>query len=144
MAPFDQPFYLMLNVAVGGANGEEAGGYFPAEGCNAKDGSPKPWKKGDYDYDAFMKNTHAWLPTWVEKEHIAWAVHCGLGSAFEGCMPSNTTLPLTDLSTPGAAATLKDWYGPLNYRTAARTLFLRPYLAHFCPVFSRFFVVFSV
>ena len=110
MAPFDQPFYLILNVAVGGANGEEAGGYFPAEGCNAKDGSPKPWKKGQYDYDAFMKNTHAWLPTWVEKEHIAWAVHCGLGSAFEGCMPSNTTLPLTDLSTPGAAATLKDWY----------------------------------
>ena len=36
------------------------------------------------------------------------------------------------------------WYGPLNYRTAARTLFLRPYLAHFCPVFSRFFAVFSV
>eukprot|EP01045_Picozoa_sp_COSAG04_P016205 COSAG04_NODE_1335_length_7178_cov_14.567679_7_plen_1040_part_00 len=34
-------------------------------------------------------------------------------------------------------------YGPLNYRTAARTLFLRPYLAHFCPVFSRFFAVFS-
>ena len=34
--------------------------------------------------------------------------------------------------------------GPLNYRTAARTLFLRPYLAHFCPVFSRFFAVFSV
>ena len=37
-----------------------------------------------------------------------------------------------------------DKYGPLNYRTAARTLFLRPYLAHFCPVFSRFFAVFSV
>ena len=35
-------------------------------------------------------------------------------------------------------------YGPLDYRTAARTLFLRPYLAHFCPVFSRFFAVFSV
>ena len=30
-------------------------------------------------------------------------------------------------------------YGPLDYRTAARTLFLRPYLAHFCPVFSPFF-----
>ena len=29
-------------------------------------------------------------------------------------------------------------YGPLNY------LFLRPYLAHFCPVFSRFFAVFYV
>ena len=36
------------------------------------------------------------------------------------------------------------WYGPLNCRTAARTLFLRPYLARFCPVFSRFFAVFSV
>ena len=35
-------------------------------------------------------------------------------------------------------------YGPLNCRTAARTLFLRPYLAHFCPVFSRFFAVFFV
>ena len=32
-------------------------------------------------------------------------------------------------------------YGPLNYRTAARTLFLRPYLAH-CSVFRRFFAVF--
>ena len=29
-------------------------------------------------------------------------------------------------------------YDPLNYRTAARTLFLRPYLAHFCPVFLVF------
>ena len=35
-------------------------------------------------------------------------------------------------------------YRPLNYRRAARTLFLRPYLTHFCPVFSRFFAVFSV
>jgi len=35
-------------------------------------------------------------------------------------------------------------YGPLDYRTAARTLFLGPYLAHFCPVFARFFAVFSV
>ena len=35
-------------------------------------------------------------------------------------------------------------YGPLNYRTAARTLLLRPYLAHFCSVFRRFFAVFSV
>ena len=30
-------------------------------------------------------------------------------------------------------------YGPLNYRTAARTLLLRPYLAHFCSFFRRFF-----
>ena len=41
-------------------------------------------------------------------------------------------------------ALVRKQYGRLNYRTAARTLFLRPYLAHFCPVFSRFFAVFSV
>eukprot|EP01045_Picozoa_sp_COSAG04_P013583 COSAG04_NODE_971_length_9098_cov_6.273253_2_plen_208_part_00 len=35
-------------------------------------------------------------------------------------------------------------YGALNYRTAARTLFLRPYLAHFCSSFRRFFAVFSI
>ena len=35
-------------------------------------------------------------------------------------------------------------YGPLNYRTAARTLFLKPYLAHFCSFFRRFFAVLSV
>ena len=35
-------------------------------------------------------------------------------------------------------------YRRLNYRTAARTLFLSPYLARFCPVFSHFFAVFSV
>ena len=35
-------------------------------------------------------------------------------------------------------------YGPLSYRTAARTLFLRPYLAHFCSFFRHFFAVFSV
>ena len=35
-------------------------------------------------------------------------------------------------------------YGRLNYRTAARTLFLRPYLAHFCSFFRRCFAVFSV
>ena len=39
---------------------------------------------------------------------------------------------------------LKTMCGPLDYRTAARTLFLRPYLAHFCSFFRRFFAVFSV
>ena len=37
-----------------------------------------------------------------------------------------------------------DVYGPLDYRTAARTLFLRPFLAHFCSFFRRFFAVLSV
>ena len=44
----------------------------------------------------------------------------------------------------GWAGTIGAEYGPLDYGAAARTLFLRPYLAHFCPVFSRFFAVFSV
>ena len=35
-------------------------------------------------------------------------------------------------------------YGHLNYRTAARTLFLRPYLAHFGSFFRHFFAVLSV
>ena len=35
-------------------------------------------------------------------------------------------------------------YGPLNYRTAARTLFLRPYLAHFCSFLRHIFAVLSV
>ena len=35
-------------------------------------------------------------------------------------------------------------YGLLNYRTAARTLFLRPYLAHFGSYFRRSFAAFSV
>ena len=40
----------------------------------------------------------------------------------------------------------REWYTPgtLNYRTAARTLFHRPYLAHVCSFFRRFFAVFSV
>ena len=36
------------------------------------------------------------------------------------------------------------WYGPLYYRTAARTLFLRPYLAHFCSFLRHLFAVLSV
>ena len=35
-------------------------------------------------------------------------------------------------------------YGHLDYRTAARNLFLGPYLAHFCSFFRRFFAVSSV
>ena len=39
---------------------------------------------------------------------------------------------------------LSEPYLSIKNRSATRTLFLRPYLAHFCPVFSRFFAVFSV
>ena len=79
------------------------------------------------------------------------------------CLPDNTIPPGAASTTPrmhidspleffdrdmlfclGLSAFQLSLYGPLNYRTAARTLYLRPYLAHFCPVFSHFFAVFSV
>jgi hypothetical protein len=54
--PFDQPFYLILNVAVGGTNG-----FF-------KDGvADKPW--GDQSLTApreFWSAADQWLPTWGE------------------------------------------------------------------------------
>ncbi|KAF2761336.1 glycosyl hydrolase [Pseudovirgaria hyperparasitica] len=54
-APFDQNFYLILNVAVGGRNG-----WF-------RDGEGgKPWTDaGNSAYD-FYKNIDQWLPTWGE------------------------------------------------------------------------------
>ncbi|RDB21792.1 Beta-1,3-glucan-binding protein [Hypsizygus marmoreus] len=53
-APFDQSFYLVLNVAVGGTNG-----WFP-------DGhGDKPWLDGSqYAMFDFWKNRNQWLPTW--------------------------------------------------------------------------------
>ena len=53
-APFDQSFYLVLNVAVGGVSD-----YFP-------DGeSGKPWKNSDNDsVNKFYAAIDQWLPTW--------------------------------------------------------------------------------
>lgn len=55
-SPFDQPFYLILNVAVGGTNG-----FFPDGVGN------KPW--GDQSPTAmkeFWDGQGAWYPTWGE------------------------------------------------------------------------------
>ena len=53
-APFDQSFYLVLNVAVGGVSE-----YFP-------DGmAGKPWKNADGDsVNGFYDAIEHWLPTW--------------------------------------------------------------------------------
>ena len=53
-APFDQPFYLVLNVAVGGVSE-----YFP-------DGvAGKPWHNDDSDsVNRFYADIDSWLPTW--------------------------------------------------------------------------------
>ncbi|PPQ99378.1 hypothetical protein CVT24_009208 [Panaeolus cyanescens] len=61
-APFDQPFYLILNIAVGGTNG-----WFP-------DGNEKPWLDGSRTAMAdFWRMRGDWLPTWptdVEKRSM--------------------------------------------------------------------------
>ncbi|XP_046557192.1 LOW QUALITY PROTEIN: beta-1,3-glucan-binding protein-like [Haliotis rubra] len=54
MAPFDQEFYIILNVAVGGQN------YFSDNLVNAA--YPKPWK--DADSTAFWNARNLWTPTW--------------------------------------------------------------------------------
>jgi len=52
--PFDHPFYLILNVAVGGTNG-----FFPDEVGN------KPWgNKSPTAPKEFWENHNSWYPTW--------------------------------------------------------------------------------
>ncbi|KAF8962845.1 GH16 beta-1,3-glucan recognition protein [Flammula alnicola] len=52
-APFDQPFYLIMNVAVGGTNG-----WFP-------DGNEKPWLDGSNTaMGDFWRARDKWLPSW--------------------------------------------------------------------------------
>lgn len=56
MAPFDQEFYLILNLAVGGV------GYFPD---NAKNLGGKPWlNTSPAAATDFWNGRNAWLPTW--------------------------------------------------------------------------------
>jgi len=52
-APFDQSFYLILDLAVGGTNG-----WFP-------DGNEKPWLDGSTTpLLDFWRTRNTWLPTW--------------------------------------------------------------------------------
>ncbi|XP_042863604.1 beta-1,3-glucan-binding protein isoform X2 [Penaeus japonicus] len=58
MAPFDQKFYLVLNVAVGGTNG-----FFP------DDIGPKPWSNlSPTAFLDFWNARNEWLPTWQAGE----------------------------------------------------------------------------
>ncbi|XP_022117149.2 beta-1,3-glucan-binding protein [Pieris rapae] len=57
MAPFDQKFYLIMNLAVGGTNG-----FFP-DGVSNPD--PKPWWNGSPTAPRdFWNARNAWLRTW--------------------------------------------------------------------------------
>ncbi|KAJ7113085.1 glycoside hydrolase family 16 protein, partial [Mycena epipterygia] len=54
-APFDQSFYLIMNVAVGGTNG-----WFP-------DGPEKPWLDGSATAPLdFLRAQNKWYPTWPQ------------------------------------------------------------------------------
>ncbi|KAJ7909649.1 glycoside hydrolase family 16 protein [Mycena leptocephala] len=73
--PFDQDFYLIMNVAVGGTNG-----WFP-------DGQgDKPWlNQAGHPMEDFIKNKNQWLPTWPENvedramvvDYVKMWKHCG-------------------------------------------------------------------
>ncbi|XP_067946744.1 beta-1,3-glucan-binding protein-like [Watersipora subatra] len=57
-APFDHPFYLIINLAVGGTNG-----FFPDGVSNAN--YNKPWRNSDSNGpEKFWKSKNLWYPTW--------------------------------------------------------------------------------
>lgn len=57
MAPFDQEFYLIMNVAVGGV------GYFPDTWSSTP--HPKPWHdKTEFTARDFWQAKSQWYPTW--------------------------------------------------------------------------------
>jgi hypothetical protein len=67
LAPFDQNFHFILNVAVGGLNG------FIPDGCINRGGDPalqKPWSNGDWYVTALQKFYNArgnWKWTWDDE-----------------------------------------------------------------------------
>jgi len=62
MAPFDEKYYLILNLAVGGTNG-----FFPDNVT-----PPKPWSnEGGNAFSDFWNARGAWFPTWQgENSHF--------------------------------------------------------------------------
>lgn len=57
MAPFDQEFYLVINLAVGGTN------YFPDDATNRL--GNKPWKNtSPTAFKDFWEGRSVWEPTW--------------------------------------------------------------------------------
>lgn len=58
MAPFDQEFYIVMNVAVGGI------AYFPDDASNP---GGKPWKNNSPKASSdFWEGRNQWLPTWKQ------------------------------------------------------------------------------
>ncbi|XP_055607015.1 beta-1,3-glucan-binding protein-like [Uranotaenia lowii] len=64
MAPFDQEFYIIMNLAVGGTNG-----YFPDQPV-LNNGKPKPWINwSSTPIKDFWEAKDEWLPTWKLDEN---------------------------------------------------------------------------
>eukprot|EP01045_Picozoa_sp_COSAG04_P025592 COSAG04_NODE_3386_length_2867_cov_2.128251_1_plen_124_part_10 len=113
-------------------------------GCTSENWNRKqPYAAGPSADPATFDPAHLDFGNWADS-FDALGVRNAVMTAKHGCgfllWPTATRLPDGsdyDYCVGKRRSSIK--YGPLNYRTAARTLFLRPYLAHFCPVFSRFF-----
>jgi len=59
MAPFDQEFYLIFNVAVGGTNG-----FFP-DNCSNHSGGVKPWRNdAENAPQQFWDGKNSWINSW--------------------------------------------------------------------------------
>jgi beta-glucanase (GH16 family) len=62
MAPFDQEFYLSINLAVGGQD------FFPDDAVNSL--NPKPWSNYSINpMTEFWDAKNSWLPTWKITEN---------------------------------------------------------------------------
>lgn len=60
MAPFDQEFYVIMNLAVGGVNG-----YFSDTHTNAEGTVTKPWRNDSPQaFKDFWLAKNQWLPSW--------------------------------------------------------------------------------
>jgi len=60
MAPFDDEFYFIINLAVGGTNG-----FFPDDAVN-EGGAPKPWTSTSNNaLGDFWNAKDGWYPTWT-------------------------------------------------------------------------------
>lgn len=67
MAPFNDAFYLIINLAVGGTNG-----FFPDDAKNGM--GAKPWKNSSpVAFKEFWENRTIWEPTWnraTDQSHL--------------------------------------------------------------------------
>ncbi|KAF7188577.1 Beta-1,3-glucan-binding protein [Pseudocercospora fuligena] len=88
-APFDQEFYLILNVAVGGTNG-----YWPDDKCytDAESGQTfcagdKPWRNENRSTAMldFWRAKDEWLPTWGADDSRGMTVKSVKAFKYSGC-----------------------------------------------------------